>query len=212
MRDRMAHRGPDGVGLWSSSDRSCTLGHRRLAIIDLSDAAAQPMLNAAGTVAVTFNGEIYNHAELRQKLVALGKYQWRTDHRTTETAAEIVEYDHPMTRCDELQHDVAADVAGAARDQDRSCIHASDFRRLSGPCHAVVAGAGSRDGIGKAWKPRIMRPCPSKESRKAPATPSPELRFIILAVQGEAGKASPAPDACRGTQVHVWNRRRDRGP
>jgi len=43
----MAHRGPDGVGLWSSPDRACTLGHRRLSIIDLSDAAAQPMLNAA---------------------------------------------------------------------------------------------------------------------------------------------------------------------
>ena len=48
MRDAMAHRGPDGEGLWSSPDRSCTLGHRRLSIIDLSAAAAQPMLNAAG--------------------------------------------------------------------------------------------------------------------------------------------------------------------
>ena len=50
MRDCMPHRGPDGVGIWSSPDRTCTLGHRRLSIIDLSDAAAQPMLNAAGTV------------------------------------------------------------------------------------------------------------------------------------------------------------------
>src|SRR5438046_10582911 len=79
MRDRMAHRGPDGVGLWCARDRSCTLGHRRLSIIDLSDAAAQPMVNAAGTVAVTFNGEIYNHAALRTELEALGKYAWRTD-------------------------------------------------------------------------------------------------------------------------------------
>ena len=84
MRDRMAHRGPDGVGIWCSSDRTCTLGHRRLSIIDLSDAAAQPMVNAAGTVAVTFNGEIYNHAEIRRELEALGKYTWRTDHSDTE--------------------------------------------------------------------------------------------------------------------------------
>src|SRR5437867_9431281 len=55
MRDRMAHRGPDGVGVWTSADRSATLGHRRLSIIDLSTAALQPMLNAAGTVAVVFN-------------------------------------------------------------------------------------------------------------------------------------------------------------
>ena len=63
MRDRMAHRGPDGVGLWSSADRACTLGHRRLSIIDLSDAAAQPMVERApARWRVTFNGEIYNHA------------------------------------------------------------------------------------------------------------------------------------------------------
>src|SRR5260370_33858797 len=84
MRDRMAHRGPDGVGVWCSRDRSCTLGHRRLSIIDLSPEAAQPMVNAAGTVSVTFNGEIYNHAEIRTALEALGKYTWRTDHSDTE--------------------------------------------------------------------------------------------------------------------------------
>jgi asparagine synthase (glutamine-hydrolysing) len=84
MRDRMPHRGPDGVGLWCSADGRAALGHRRLSIIDLSDSAAQPMVNAEGTVAVTFNGEIYNHGELRQQLQALGKYVWRTDHSDTE--------------------------------------------------------------------------------------------------------------------------------
>jgi asparagine synthase (glutamine-hydrolysing) len=84
MRDRMAHRGPDGTGLWCAPDRSCTLGHRRLSIIDLSPDAAQPMVNDAGTVAVTFNGEIYNHADIRKELEALGRYRWRTDHSDTE--------------------------------------------------------------------------------------------------------------------------------
>jgi asparagine synthase (glutamine-hydrolysing) len=84
MRDRMAHRGPDGTGIWSAVDRSCTFGHRRLSIIDLSDAAAQPMLNDARSVALTFNGEIYNHAEIRRELEALGKYRWHTDHSDTE--------------------------------------------------------------------------------------------------------------------------------
>ena len=84
MRDRMAHRGPDGAGIWCAPDRSCTLGHRRLSIIDLSPEAAQPMVNDAGTVTVTFNGEIYNHAEIRKELEALGKYRWRTNHSDTE--------------------------------------------------------------------------------------------------------------------------------
>src|SRR5438876_8962638 len=84
MRDAMPHRGPDGVGLWCSADRHCVLGHRRLSIIDLSDAAGQPMTNAAGTVSLTFNGEIYNHQDIRKELQALGKYVWRTDHSDTE--------------------------------------------------------------------------------------------------------------------------------
>jgi asparagine synthase (glutamine-hydrolysing) len=65
MRDKMSHRGPDGAGLWCAPDRSCTFGHRRLSIIDLSTDASQPMLNDEGTVALIFNGEIYNHAEIR---------------------------------------------------------------------------------------------------------------------------------------------------
>ena len=65
MRDVMSHRGPDGAGNYISPDRRLGLGHRRLAIIDLSEKAAQPMTNEDGTLWVTFNGEIYNHAEIR---------------------------------------------------------------------------------------------------------------------------------------------------
>jgi len=91
MRDRMPHRGPDGVGLWTSPDRKCAFGHRRLSIIDLSDVAAQPMSNCAGTVTVTYNGEIYNHADLRRELQALGKYTWKTDHSDTEVLLHAYE-------------------------------------------------------------------------------------------------------------------------
>ena len=59
MRDRMAHRGPDGAGIWRSGDGTCVFGHRRLSIIDLSSAADQPMRNREGTVSIIFNGEIY---------------------------------------------------------------------------------------------------------------------------------------------------------
>ena len=80
----MSHRGPDGDGIWTSPDRHATFGHRRLSIIDLSSNASQPMVNAAGTVAITFNGEIYNHQDIRRELEGLGKYEWRTDHSDTE--------------------------------------------------------------------------------------------------------------------------------
>lgn len=84
MRDQMAHRGPDGAGLWRSPDGRCGLGHRRLSIIDLSSAASQPMSNEDGSVVVVFNGEIYNHSELRGELAALNKYRWKTHHSDTE--------------------------------------------------------------------------------------------------------------------------------
>jgi asparagine synthase (glutamine-hydrolysing) len=71
-RDAMAFRGPDGAGAWSSPDGRLGFGHRRLAIIDLSEASAQPMVSTDGRYAITFNGEIYNYKALRAELVAAG--------------------------------------------------------------------------------------------------------------------------------------------
>jgi asparagine synthase (glutamine-hydrolysing) len=66
-------RGPDGEGMWSSDDGRVVLGHRRLAIIELGNAGAQPMLDSTGRWVITFNGEIYNYAELRLELERLGR-------------------------------------------------------------------------------------------------------------------------------------------
>jgi asparagine synthase (glutamine-hydrolysing) len=67
------HRGPDGSGLWATESGEVVFAHRRLAIIDLSDAGAQPMIDAASGCTITFNGEIYNFRELRKELEALGE-------------------------------------------------------------------------------------------------------------------------------------------
>src|SRR5262249_20686690 len=83
MRDTMVHRGPDGYDTWICEDRKVGFGHRRLSIIDIADAASQPMQNEDGQVIITFNGEIYNHASLRPQLVAAG-HRFRTDHSDTE--------------------------------------------------------------------------------------------------------------------------------
>ncbi len=83
MRDAMIHRGPDGGDIWIASDRRVGLAHRRLSIVDLNTAATQPMANEDGSVIITFNGEIYNHAKLRPELVARG-HRFRTDHSDTE--------------------------------------------------------------------------------------------------------------------------------
>lgn len=84
MRDAMVHRGPDGKGVWVGEEGRIGFAHRRLSIIDLSSLADQPMRTADGALTIVFNGEIYNHADLRRELIELGHRDWRTDHSDTE--------------------------------------------------------------------------------------------------------------------------------
>ena len=79
MTEALAHRGPDGSGVWTAP--GVGFGHRRLSIIDLSDAAAQPMLTADRRVAISYNGEIYNYREVRAELEAKG-HVFRTESDT----------------------------------------------------------------------------------------------------------------------------------
>jgi asparagine synthase (glutamine-hydrolysing) len=82
MIDALAHRGPDGEGIWIDEENNVFLGHRRLSIIDLA-AGSQPMTTLDDQLVVTFNGEIYNHAELRAILEKRG-HRFKTDHSDTE--------------------------------------------------------------------------------------------------------------------------------
>ncbi len=91
MRDTMTHRGPDGSGVWVSRDGKVGLGHRRLSIIDLSDAAAQPMSNEDGSLQIVYNGEIYNHADIKKELDCIGGHHWKTDHSDTEVILHAFE-------------------------------------------------------------------------------------------------------------------------
>ena len=80
MRDTLAHRGPDGHGLWTHEDEGVAvgLGHRRLAIIDTRDVGLQPMHDDSGRLTVAFNGEIYDFARLRETLEGSGRHVFRT--------------------------------------------------------------------------------------------------------------------------------------
>jgi len=73
MAESLTHRGPDAGGVWVNDDVGLALSHRRLAVIDLSAEGNQPMLSADGKFIIVFNGEIYNHRELRQELISHGK-------------------------------------------------------------------------------------------------------------------------------------------
>jgi asparagine synthase (glutamine-hydrolysing) len=85
MSDRLAHRGPDASHIWVRAPVGIAFGHRRLAIIELSEAGLQPMRSDCGRLTITFNGEIYNHLDIRAELEAAGAApNWR-GHSDTET-------------------------------------------------------------------------------------------------------------------------------
>lgn len=87
MTDAIAHRGPDGEGFYI--DRFIGLGHRRLSIIDLSEAGHQPMVTTDGSIALTYNGEIYNYREIRLELEILGhRFRSKTDSEVVLHAYE----------------------------------------------------------------------------------------------------------------------------
>lgn len=91
MRDMLIHRGPDGGNTWISKDKKIGLAHRRLSIIDLSRNANQPFSNADDSIFVTFNGEIYNHMQIRNELNKTKKYKWKTTHSDTEVLVHAFE-------------------------------------------------------------------------------------------------------------------------
>lgn len=89
MRDALAHRGPDGAGSWISGDGRVGLAHRRLSILDLSAAGAQPMHSASGRYSISFNGEIYNFVDLRNELAVVGmSFKGRSDTEVILGACE----------------------------------------------------------------------------------------------------------------------------
>jgi asparagine synthase (glutamine-hydrolysing) len=91
MADCIVHRGPDGGGVWTDDAQGYGVGHRRLAIIDLSAAGHQPMHGVSGRYVLAYNGEIYNHEELRDQLNAAGwQHGWR-GHSDTEVLLAGIE-------------------------------------------------------------------------------------------------------------------------
>src|SRR4051794_2900923 len=104
MCETIAHRGPDDQGVWMRPEEGIGLGHRRLSIVDLSPAGHNPMPNEDGTVWITYNGEVYNHATLRTELEAKG-HVYRS-HTDTETILHL--YEEEGIRCVERLHGMFA--------------------------------------------------------------------------------------------------------
>lgn len=95
MRDALSHRGPDDAGIFINDVKNVGLAHRRLSILDLSEAGHQPMSSADKSIWITFNGEIYNYQEIKKELAELG-YTFKSN---TDTEMIIYAYQEFGTQC-----------------------------------------------------------------------------------------------------------------
>ena len=92
MNSAVYHRGPDATGYWQDKNSGIVLGHQRLSILDLSSAGNQPMQSNSGQFVMTYNGEIYNHLEVRRELDMMeSKIKWR-GKSDTETLIESINF------------------------------------------------------------------------------------------------------------------------
>ena len=182
MRDVIAHRGPDDAGLFV--DARAALAHRRLSIVDLA-AGHQPLANEDGDVWVVFNGEIYNHRDVRRELEAAG-HVYRT-HCDTETIVHAYE-----EWGDRLRRALPRHVR--VRDLGRAAAPPAARPRPPGR-QAALLGACTATGCSSA--PRSRRcsraACSARRRRRARCPELLGTRYLVgrrHAVQGD-----PAPDA-----------------
>ena len=174
MQHALRHRGPDDGGTWQSASRQATLGHTRLAILDLSTAGHQPM-SAAGRWTITFNGEIYNFKELRRTLEQRGldvrsqsdtEVILRAYQAFGESCVEHLRGMFALAIWDEQERTclLARDRFGIIR-SITMCVTAAWYLRLkSGPCSPpvwcrAISTARRSLGIFAPGRCRIPEPC-----------------------------------------------------
>jgi asparagine synthase (glutamine-hydrolysing) len=101
MASSLEHRGPDDSGLWVDADAGVALGYRRLAVIDLGPGGAQPMVSSGGRWVLVYNGEIYNHPELRRRLESAGtRFRSQSDTEVVVAAVERWGVDRAIDACE----------------------------------------------------------------------------------------------------------------
>lgn len=138
MAERIAHRGPDGAGAWSDEDAGVALGHRRLAILDLSPSGHQPMVSADGRFVLVFNGEIYNHRIIRAEVDAAGWGAGWRGHSDTETLLAALQ----LWGCDAVLQKLNGMFAIALWDRERRVLTLARDRAGEKPLFYGRVGTG----------------------------------------------------------------------
>lgn len=210
MTEVLAHRGPDGRGVYVSGDSRVGLGHRRLSIIDLTPAAAQPMRDPTGRATLVFNGEIYNHAALRRELQREGR-PFRTDHSDTETLLQA--YLH--WGLPEMLSRLVGMFAFAILDETGGAVHLARDRVGIKPLYYARTG----DGLAFASEAKALFEHPALEARLDKenffhfltfrSLPAPRTLFQGVGKLGAGEWATIDLASGRLTKSTYWNPLRD---
>jgi asparagine synthase (glutamine-hydrolysing) len=166
MATTLHHRGPDGSGTWVDSNAGIALGHRRLAIVDLSEAGHQPMLSHGKELVMTFNGEVYNFAELRQELEAKGhRFRGHSDTEVMLAAFESLGIESALRR-------FAGMFAFGLWDREQRVLHLVRDRLGKKPLYVAL----DRGALLFASELKAIRAFPGFEPRVDPAAIAMVLR------------------------------------
>lgn len=160
------HRGPDSHDMWASADGALALGHNRLAIVDLSEHGRQPMASRSGRYVVVFNGEIYNHLDLRQELGDASGWRGHSDTETLLQAVERWGVRKTLEKC------VGMFAIALWDAQERTLTLARD--RMGEKPLYYGQGAGA---IGFASELKALRHCPGLDFSIDPAAIGSFLQF-----------------------------------
>ncbi len=200
MADALAHRGPDGSGIWSDAEAGVALSHRRLAIIDLTPAGAQPMISAGGRWVISYNGEIYNAREIaRQPELSQVNFRGTSD---TEVILESI----ACRGLERTLHDLNGMFAMALWDRETRTLHL--VRDRIGIKPLFYSAQGSSVCFASELKGLIAADIIRREI--SPASVASFLRFGYVpapwSIFKDVAKVMPGEIVSIGPDAQVWRR------
>ena len=176
MASRIHHRGPDDSGAWADADAGIAIGHRRLSILDLSEAGHQPMRSASGRWILAFNGEIYNHLEIRAELQGLGVAPEWNGHSDTETL--LAAFDHWGVQATLVK--TVGMFAMAAWDAREQALHLVRDRFGEKPLYYGWVGEGAGRAFVFGSELKALRAFPGFNNPVCRQALAQYLRFMVV--------------------------------